>query len=188
MKCVAVFRSAFSILFPGHPCKPSFSVLFLTKGGISVPWNQIVIIVVFALLFIGLMTYLIISLCSKRSKTRSFVFNSDPFSRKFVFLLPSGLEQIGNVVEKLNVPNVGDVMRYEFDPATLKITFLYWGARGEYRLLFVPMNGHVYLRVEQLSRITRGFLPRQMTAFFREKLDAAPVEYSFYERLAAQQQ
>ena len=162
-------------------------MLFLSKGVIRVPWYQIVLIVVFELLFIGAIVLIIVNFYGRRSKTRSFVINSDPFSRKFVFLLPSGLEQIGNVVEKLNVPNAGDVMRYEFDPATLKITFLYWGSLGEYRLLFVPMNGHVYLRVEQLSLFTKLILPRQMTAFFREKLGAAPVDYSFYERLVNQQ-
>lgn len=147
------------------------------------PWYAIVLIIVFAAL---LLIFILHPFC-KGCRCRKTVPDTDAVSRRYVFLLPPELSQISEVIGKLKAANAGDTMRYEFDAFTLQIAFWHCFRRTDYRLLFVPVNGRMYLRLEQLSHISGGMLPCQMTVFFRKKLGAEPVDYSFYERLVNQQ-
>lgn len=145
-------------------------------------WYVLVAIILAAAL--GLLSaFLIYRRCASAKCARS----RETVSRKFVYELPIGLDGIGEVIDKLRVPGAGDPLRYEFDPAALHITFRACCSRAEYRLLFVPLDGRVYLQAEQVSPFTKGRTIYRITDFFREKLDAAPAEYDFYERLRKSQ-
>jgi len=113
-------------------------------------------------------------------KIRNGVDNTDFHMCHYAFALNNTYDQ---AIRLLSARNVTDAMDYQFDPQKMTIDFSNNTESLKYRLTFYIIDGNTHLLVSKMNKFHgRTHIPYLINRFFVEKLGAAPVDYSAFEK------
>ena len=114
-------------------------------------------------------------------KARNGVDNCDLFSGNYHFLLEN--DRV-SALKELSARNVFDTLEYTFHADTSTITFNHLSAKIDYRLTFIERSGCTYLKVSRIPRLhERSNIPYMINTFFIRKLNATPIDSTFFSSL-----
>ena len=114
-------------------------------------------------------------------KARNGVDNCDLYSGNYHFLLKNDRFA---ALKELSARNVFDALEYTFHADTSTITFSHLSAKIDYRLTFIEHNGCTYLKVSRIPRLhDQSNIPYMINTFFIQKLNATPVDSTFFASL-----
>lgn len=140
--------------------------------------------VIYAIVFIVLsiiMICVILNPYFKDKKVRKGIVNFDTYMRSYAYVLKCRKQ---DVIQKLSIHSINDKPEYLFDDVNLIITFLHLNVKIKYQLYFIENEGHTYLNVYQINFLhDKSNIPYMMNAFWINKVNAVPIEYSFFEML-----
>ena len=139
----------------------------------------IVLIFIFVVMPLGL--YFILKPMFNDMKIRNGVDNTDFQMRRYAFALNGTHDQ---AVRLLSARNVTDAMDYQFDPQKMTIDFSNNTESLKYQLTFYIIDGKTHLLVSKMNKFhgRTPTIPYLINRFFVEKLGAAPVDYSNFEK------
>ena len=146
---------------------------------------EIFIYIIAFLLLCIVTVYGILKSYFKDRKVRNGVMNSDTFMRRYVYALKCGKQ---DVIDKLSTHSAYDKPEYLFDEEALIITFIHLNAKSKYQLSFIERDNCNYLYVHQIDWLQKSHIPYMINEFWIKKVDAVPVEYSFFEKNVLQYQ
>lgn len=125
----------------------------------------------------GVILFLIFKPVLKDRKARNGITNFDTTMRNYCFCLKIDEQE---ALTKLSNPNPSDPLEYTYNENNRVITFLYYGAKVDYQLSCVQIEGQTWLHISQISLLSRGNIPYAINSFFINKLAAIPTDYSAF--------
>lgn len=141
----------------------------------------------FVIYAIGFILLSVIMICVilnpyfKDKKVRNGIVNFDTYMRSYVYVLKCGKQ---DVIKKLSIHSIYDKPEYLFDDVNLIITFLHLNVKIKYQLYFIENEGRTYLNVYRIKFLhDKSNIPYMINAFWINKINAVPIEYSFFEVL-----
>ena len=140
--------------------------------------EHIVFLVLF-ILAIPLVLFVILKPVVEDKKIRNNVTNSDPLTQHYCFELKCNQQK---AIRQLSIRNVNDTPKYTFDINSLIITFSHLGASIDYQLFFYTIGKRTYLKVSRMKFLhSKSNIPLMINRFFINKIDAIPVDYTYFE-------
>ncbi len=139
---------------------------------------EYIIFIALFILAIPLALFLIFKPVIEDKKVRNNVMNSDPLTQHYCFVLDCNQTE---ALDKLSIHNVNDILEYTLDTNRLLIVFSHLGASIEHKLFFYVVENKTYLKVSRVKFMhSRSNIPLMINRFFVEKIDAVPVDYSYF--------
>ena len=140
--------------------------------------------IIFAIVFVALIPielYFILAPMFREKKISNNVRNQDTFSQEYLFKVNYTKNEF---LQKLNIPNVHDVLEFTFDNNTMTITFSKHNAKIPYTVTIKESENGCYIRLTKNGFIIdKGIIPYQINEFMIKKFDAELLPYEEYKNI-----
>ena len=138
-----------------------------------------IVFVVLFILAIPLVLFVILKPEIEDKKIRNNVTNSDPLAQHYCFELKCDQQE---AIRQLSIRNVKDTPEYTFDINSLIITFSHLGVSIDHQLFFYTIENKTYLKVSRMRFLhNKSNIPLMINRFFINKIDAVPVDYTYFQ-------
>ena len=125
--------------------------------------------------------YFILAPMFREKKISNNVRNQDTFSQEYLFKVNYTKNAF---LQKLNIPNVHDVLEFTFDNNTMTITFSKYNAKIPYTVTIKESENGCYIRLTKKDFISeRSNIPYQINEFMIKKFDAELLPYEEYKNI-----
>ena len=132
-------------------------------------------------ILIPVVLYFILAPMFREKKISNNVRNQDTFSQKYLFKVNYTKNEF---LQKLNIPNVHDVLEFTFDNNTMTITFSKYNAKIPYTVTIKESENGCYIRLTKKDFISdRSNIPSQINEFMIKKFDAELLPYKEYKNI-----
>ena len=140
--------------------------------------------IIFAIVFVAfvpVVLFLILKPMFREKKISNNVRNQDTFSQEYLFKVNYTKNEF---LQKLNIPNIYDVLEFTFDNNTMTITFSKYNARIPYTVFVKEFDGGCYIKFKKNALISaRSNIPYQINEFMIKKFNAELLPYEQYKNI-----
>ena len=132
-------------------------------------------------ILIPVVLYFILAPMFRENKISNNVRNQDIFSQEYLFKVNYTKNEF---LQKLNIPNIYDVLEFTFDNNTMTITFSKYNAKIPYTVTIKESENGCYIRLTKKVFIgDRSNIPYQINEFMIKKFDAELLPYEEYKNI-----
>ena len=132
-------------------------------------------------ILIPVVLYFILAPMLREEKISNNVRNQDTFSQEYLFKVNYTKNEF---LQKLNIPNIYDVLEFTFDNNTMTITFSKYNAKIPYTVTIKESENGCYIRLTKKVFIgDRSNIPFQINEFMIKKFDAELLPYKEYKNI-----
>ena len=125
--------------------------------------------------------YFILAPMFREMKISNNVRNQDTFWQEYLFKVNYTKNKF---LQKLNIPNVHDVLEFTFDNNTMTITFSKYNAKIPYTVTIKELENGCYIRLTKKVFIgDRSNIPCYINEFMIKKFDAELLPYEEYKNI-----
>ena len=140
--------------------------------------------IIFAIVFVALIPislFLILKPMLRERKISNGIRNQDTFSQKYLFKVNYTKNEF---LQKLNIPNVYDVLEFTFDNNTMTITFSEYNAKIPYLVTIKELENGCYIRLtKKVFFGDKSNIPYYINEFMIKKFDAELLPYEEYKNI-----
>ena len=140
--------------------------------------------IIFAIVFVAfvpVVLFLILKPMFREKKISNNVRNQDTFSQEYLFKVNYTKNEF---LQKLNIPNIYDVLEFTFDNNTMTITFSKHNAKIPYTVTIKEYENGCYIRLTKNDFISdRCNIPSYINEFMIKKFDAELLPYEEYKNI-----
>ena len=140
--------------------------------------------IIFAIVFVALIPivlFFILKPMFREHKISNGIRNQDTFSQEYLFKVNYTKNEF---LQKLNIPNIYDVLEFTFDNNTMTITFSKYNAKIPYTVTIKESENGCYIRLTKKVFIgDRSNIPYQINEFMIKKFDAELLPYEEYKNI-----
>ena len=132
-------------------------------------------------ILIQVVLYFILAPMFRENKISNNVRNQDIFSQEYLFKVNYTKNEF---LQKLNIPNIYDVLEFTFDNNTMTITFSKYNAKIPYTVTIKESENGCYIRLTKKDFISdRSNIPYYINEFMTKEFDAELLPYEEYKNI-----
>lgn len=138
-----------------------------------------ILLIYLLILCIPLVLFMIFKPHTDDRKNTDNIINYDTLMQHHCFALNCTRPE---AIDRLLWHNTTDTLDYSFDPRSSTLIFSHLGTSIEFQLSFYLFGNRTYLKVSRVKYIhNRSNILYMINQFFIDKLDAVPVDYTYFE-------